>query len=57
MTIKNGLNFTLDTDFGPLDLLGEATGGGAYAALLPASVTLDLFGGPVSASICRRSFA
>ena len=46
-TIKHGLNFTLDTDFGPLDLLGEATGGGTYDALLPHTVTLDLFGGPV----------
>jgi hypothetical protein len=45
-TIKLGLNFTLDTDFGPLDLLGEATGGGTYEALLPHTVTLDLFGGP-----------
>jgi hypothetical protein len=45
-TIKLGLNFTLDTDFGPLDLLGEATGGGTYEALLPDSVTLDLFDGP-----------
>jgi hypothetical protein len=44
-TIKRGLNFTLDTDFGPLDLLGEATGGGTYDALLPHTVTLDLFGG------------
>jgi hypothetical protein len=46
-TIKRGLNFTLDTDFGPLDLLGEATGGGTYDALFPHTVTLDLFGGPV----------
>jgi len=46
-TIKHGLNFTLDTDFGPLDLLGEATGGGTYDALLSHTVTLDLFGGPV----------
>jgi hypothetical protein len=45
-TIKRGLNFTLDTDFGPLDLLGEATGEGNYDALLPHTVTLDLFGGP-----------
>lgn len=45
-TIKLGLNFTLDTDFGPLDLLGEATGGGNYDALLPHVVTLDLYGGP-----------
>jgi hypothetical protein len=41
------LNFTLDTDFGPLDLLGEATGGGTYDALVSHTVKLDLFGGPV----------
>jgi hypothetical protein len=45
-TIRRGLNFTLDTDFGPLDLLGEATGGGTYDALLPHTVSLELFGGP-----------
>jgi hypothetical protein len=45
-TIKRGLNFALDTDFGPLDLLGEATGGGTFEALLPHTITLDLFGGP-----------
>jgi hypothetical protein len=45
-TIKRGLNFTLDTAFGPLDLLGEVTGGGGYEALLPHTVTLDLYGGP-----------
>lgn len=45
-TIKMGLNFTLDTDFGPLDLLGEATGGGTYEALHLHTVTLDLYGGP-----------
>jgi hypothetical protein len=45
-TIKMGLNFTLDTDFGPLDLLGEATGGGTYEALRGHTLALDLFGGP-----------
>jgi hypothetical protein len=40
------LNFTLDTDFGPLDLLGEATGGGTYDALASHTLTLDLYGGP-----------
>lgn len=34
-TIKRGLNFTLTTSAGDLDLLGEATGGGTYEALLP----------------------
>jgi hypothetical protein len=33
-TIRNGLNFTLTTDFGDLDLLGEVAGGGSYEDLL-----------------------
>lgn len=43
-TIARGLNFTLTTDLGALDLLGEITGGGAYDALLGYSVQLRLFG-------------
>jgi hypothetical protein len=42
-TIRNGLNFTLITSLGALDLLGEITGGG-YDDLLPHSVQLHLFG-------------
>ncbi len=42
-TIRNGLNFTLTTDAGDLDLLGEAAGGGTYDALLPRSETRTLF--------------
>jgi predicted nucleotidyltransferase len=34
-TIRRGLNFTLTTDLGDLDLLGEVAGGGSYADLLP----------------------
>jgi hypothetical protein len=34
-TIKRGLNFMLRTAAGDLDLIGEATGGGTYDALLP----------------------
>jgi hypothetical protein len=45
-TIQRGLNFTLDTDFGPLDLVGEAIGSGTYAALAAYTITLDLYGGP-----------
>ena len=30
VTISNGLNFTLTTTFGDLDLLGEIVGGGRY---------------------------
>jgi len=42
-TIHRGLNFTLTTDLGDLDLLGEITGGGDYEALQPHTVTLELF--------------
>jgi predicted nucleotidyltransferase len=43
-TVKGGLNFTLTTDLGQLDLLGEITGGGDYDALLPYSEEMDIFG-------------
>ena len=43
-TIRRGLNFTLTTDLGDLDLFGELTGGGSYDALAPHTVTLELFG-------------
>jgi predicted nucleotidyltransferase len=43
-TIRQGLNFTLTTDLGDLDLLGEITGGGTYEKLLPDCITLELFG-------------
>lgn len=42
-TIRRGLNFTLTTDLGDLDLLGEITGGGDYEALEPHTVTLEMF--------------
>jgi hypothetical protein len=43
-TVKRGLNFTLTTDSGALDLFGEITGGGTYEELLPHTVTLEVFG-------------
>jgi predicted nucleotidyltransferase len=43
-TLTRGLNFTLVTDLGPLDLLGEITGGGRYEDLLPHTISLKLFG-------------
>ncbi|MEO6390877.1 MAG: hypothetical protein ABIP75_03435 [Pyrinomonadaceae bacterium] len=43
-TIRNGLNFTLITDIGAIDLLGEITGGGGYEDLLPDSISLKVFG-------------
>jgi hypothetical protein len=42
-TIRRGLNFTLTTRVGDLDVLGEATGGGTYDALLPRTVVLTIF--------------
>ena len=43
-TIERGLNFTLSTDLGPLDFLGEVAGLGNYEAVKSQSDTLDIFG-------------
>lgn len=43
-TISNGLNFTLITSLGALDLLGEITGGGTFENLLKDSAKVELFG-------------
>ena len=43
-TIRNGLNFTLTTSFGDLDLLGEIAGGGVYNDLLQHSCEVNGFG-------------
>lgn len=43
-TVERGLNFTLTTDIGDLDLLGEIVGGGRYEDLLPHSVGIHVFG-------------
>jgi predicted nucleotidyltransferase len=43
-TIQSGLNFTLTTTLGDLDLLGEVTGGGNYEQLLPFTQELSAFG-------------
>ena len=42
-TIRMGLNFTLTTSLGAIDLLGEITGGGGYDALRPHAVTMEIF--------------
>ena len=39
-----GLNFTLETGIGPLDLLGEVTGGGGYEDLLGHTIEVEVFG-------------
>lgn len=43
-TVKKGLNFTLVTTLGALDLLGEITGGGTYEDILPHSTELTVHG-------------
>ena len=43
-TITKGMNFTLTTDLGDLDLIGEVVGLGQYSPVRAASITLDLFG-------------
>jgi len=43
-TLKNGLNFTLRTKLGDIDLLGEIVGGGRYENLLPHSREMPMFG-------------
>ena len=43
-TLRMGLNFTLDTDAGPLDLLGEVAGVGGFAAVDALSSEMVLHG-------------
>ena len=43
-TVRRGLNFTLTTDAGPLDVLGEITGVGDYDSVLAVSEDVSLFG-------------
>lgn len=43
-TLRNGLNFTLVTSLGDIDVLGEVAGGGGYHDLLPHTMTLSVFG-------------
>jgi predicted nucleotidyltransferase len=43
-TLERGLNFTLVTALGDLDLLGDVAGGGTYEELLPCSERLRVLG-------------
>jgi len=43
VTLRRGLNFTLATDAGDLDILGEITGGGGFDALLAHSIIVPVF--------------
>ncbi len=53
-TIRRGLNFTLTTDLGDLDLLGEIAGGGVYENLLPDSRPVAAFGIEFSCLLLER---
>jgi len=43
-TLRHGLNFTLDTNAGAIDFLGEIVGDGTYESLLPDSEAISVFG-------------
>lgn len=42
-TLAHGLNFTLATKLGAIDLLGEITGGGSFEDLAPHTVMIEVF--------------
>ena len=43
-TIQKGLNFTLTTSLGALDLLGEIAGGGSYEQLFETTIPIEVGG-------------
>ena len=45
-TLRRGLNFTLDTDIGPLDLLGEVAGVGGYDEARTGALVTEAFSVP-----------
>ncbi|MEP6901393.1 MAG: nucleotidyltransferase [Actinomycetota bacterium] len=46
-TLQNGTNFTLETDLGDIDLLGEVAGVGDYKAVEKGSVEMEICDVPV----------
>jgi predicted nucleotidyltransferase len=46
-SLRGGLNFTLTTALGDLDLFGEIAGGGTFADLLPHSTVVEIAGAGV----------
>lgn len=43
-SLRSGLNFALDTDLGPLDLLGEVPGLGTFEHVDAASTEMEISG-------------
>jgi len=46
-TLRSGLNFTLESEAGDIDLLGELTGVGGYDQLAARADVMELYGHPV----------
>lgn len=46
-TLRSGLNFTLSSEAGDIDLLGELTGVGGFDKLAEQTDVMDLYGHPV----------
>ncbi|HEU5059717.1 MAG TPA: hypothetical protein VFU21_24465 [Kofleriaceae bacterium] len=46
-TLRSGLNFTLESEAGDIDLLGELTGVGGYDQLAAGADVMELYGHPV----------
>jgi hypothetical protein len=46
-TLAQGMNFTFETDFGEIDLLGELSGVGQFAELARDAVLIELYSMPV----------
>jgi len=44
-TLSNGMNFTLTTDLGDIDLLGHLSGLGEFPAVALDAISMPLFGG------------
>ena len=44
-TLRRGLNFTLTTTIGDIDLFGEIAGGGGFDDLLEGTIEVEIFGG------------
>jgi len=44
-TLQRGLNFTLTTELGAIDLFGEIPGGGTYDDMISGAISLPIFSG------------
>jgi predicted nucleotidyltransferase len=56
-TLRSGLNFTLSTDAGEIDLLGEAAGAQSFEALWNHAQEMELFGVPVQVASIEHLIA